>query len=224
MPQLTSIRPTPKTTWTLVLALAGGIHDRAGHARRHHPSTAHSSPSNRSNSDGGQSCNPDDQKPGGGGPLLGSDDVGGLVELWAEYRRHREAGVMLAVRRDLRFATCGSRHAADPTSSSPSAWMPCFSSGAGTWTRRRRPVPRPAFVARDVSWPKSPTALLVANSATLPRRAKAGQRSATSLLLASSLGRQLDRALQGGREEQSDRRRMRAFRALVDTNVEGGWM
>ncbi len=95
MPQLTSIRPTPRETW-IVLALAGGIHDRAGHARRHHPSTAHSSPSNRSNSDGGQSCNPDDQKPGGGGPLLGSDDVGGLVELWAEYRRHREAGVMLA--------------------------------------------------------------------------------------------------------------------------------
>jgi hypothetical protein len=41
------------------------------------------------------------------------------------------------------------------TASSASARMPCFSSGPGTRTRRRGPVRRLAFVARDVSWPKS---------------------------------------------------------------------
>jgi hypothetical protein len=46
------------------------------------------------------------------------------------------------------FATPSAR-----TSSPRSARAPCFASGAGTRTRRRKPVPRPAFISQGVSWP-----------------------------------------------------------------------
>ena len=64
MPQLTATHPTPPKTWTPVLASLAEFITALGTlvVTTHRPLTV--SPWNRSNTAGGQSCNPDIQKPG----------------------------------------------------------------------------------------------------------------------------------------------------------------
>ena len=58
------------------------------------------------------------------------------------------------------------------TSSSRSARTPCFSSGAGTRTPRRRAVQGPAFARREVSWPRATETRVSPRAGPRPRRTR----------------------------------------------------